>query len=153
MERRGGVARVNSEFTPGDQLAVLCVNLTTTAWQKPSPCPASTPQYISNIQFLRMPRLPYISSSFPSEIMWVREFSFILPFFLLKTPQATLSDCMAMPRLGPGLDSLQRWCTLASSGEFDLKERTHGANHFSREDLSGPRKWTRDSWPEPPHRE
>lgn len=125
------MARVSSEFTPEDQLAVLCVNLTTTARQKPSPCPASTSQYISNIQFLRMPRLPYISSSFPSEI---------LPFFLLKTPQATLSDCMAMPRLGPGLDSLQRWYTLASSGEFGLKERTHGANHFSREDLSGTRK-------------
>ena len=132
---------------------MLCVNLTTTAPQKRSPCPASTPQYISNIQFMRMPRLPYIRSSFPSEIMWVREFSFILPFFLLKTPRVTFSDCMAMPSLGPGLDSLQRWCTLTSSGEFDLKNRTHGANRFSREDLSGTRKWTRDWWPEPPYRE
>ena len=58
-----------------------------------------------------------------------------------------------MPRLGLSLDSLPSatlvQCTLMSSGELDLKKRTHGASPFPREDPSGTRKWTRDWWPEP----
>ena len=98
-----------------------------------------------------MPSLPYISSTFPPGIIWMREFSFTLPFCSLQTPWTTLRDCMVTPSLGPGPGSLPFTILVHSDWlrGFVLKERTHGANPLPREGLSQNRKWTKDWWLEP----